>query len=46
MEILILLLVVIGALAAIASGIWVAIALGNALSNDDKKKVPTGGKHS
>ena len=41
MEILILVLVVIGAIIAIASGIWVAIALGSAISRDDKKKMPT-----
>lgn len=38
MAIIILLLVVIGALAAIASGIWVAVALGSAISHDGKKK--------
>jgi energy-converting hydrogenase Eha subunit A len=36
MEIVILVFVVIGALVAIASGIWVAIALGSAISKDDK----------
>jgi hypothetical protein len=40
MEILILILVVIGALIAIASGIWVAFALGNAISKDGKKRFP------
>ena len=38
MEVLILALVVIVALIAIASGIWVAIALGSAISKDGKKK--------
>ena len=38
MAILILLLVVIGALAAIVSGIWVAFVLGSAIS---KKDIPT-----
>lgn len=37
MEIVILVFVVISALMAIACGIWVAIALGSAISKDDKK---------
>ena len=46
MEILILVLVVFGALIAIASGIWVAIALGSAISKNDQKKMPTDAKNS
>ena len=38
MEVLILVLVVIGALFAIASGVWVAIALIRAISTSDKQK--------
>lgn len=38
MEIFILVIVVLGALIAIASGIWVAFALGSAISRDHKKK--------
>jgi len=39
MEIVILVFVVISALMAIACGIWVAIALGSAISKDDEKKI-------
>ena len=46
MEFLILVLVVIGALIAISCGIWVAVALGSAISKDDKKKISTGTKDS
>ena len=45
MDILILVLVIIGATIAIASGIWVAIALGSAISKDDRK-MPTDVKNS
>jgi hypothetical protein len=38
MEVLILVLVVIGALFAIASGVWVAIALIRAISTSAKQK--------
>ena len=41
MELFIFVIVIIGALIAIASGIWVAFALGSAISNDDKKKIPS-----
>jgi hypothetical protein len=37
MEIVILIFVVVGAIVAIACGIWVATALGSAISKDDKK---------
>jgi energy-converting hydrogenase Eha subunit A len=40
MEFLILTIVIIGALIAIASAIWVAFALGRAISTDDKTKIP------
>jgi energy-converting hydrogenase Eha subunit A len=46
MEILIILLVIVGALVAIASGIWVALALGSAISKDDKKGISAGTKGS
>jgi energy-converting hydrogenase Eha subunit A len=46
MEIFIIVFVVIGALISIASGIWVAIALGSAISKDGKKKISTGTKDS
>ncbi len=46
MEIFIIVLVVVGALVAIASGIWVAIALGSAISKDDKKRISAGTKDS
>lgn len=41
MELFIFVIVIIGALIAIASGIWVAFALGSAISNDGKKKIPS-----
>ena len=44
MEILILILVIFGALIAIASGIWVAIALGSAISRDGNRKFSPGNK--
>lgn len=44
MEVLILVPVVIGALIAIASGIWVAVALGSAISKDGKKQISPGAK--
>ena len=40
METLIFIIVIIGALIAIASGIWVAIALGNAISTNKETNVP------
>ena len=46
MEIFILILVLIGALISIASGIWVAIALGSAISRNDKKRISAGTKDS
>jgi energy-converting hydrogenase Eha subunit A len=46
MEILIIVLVVIGALIAIASGIWVAIVLGSAISKGDKKRISESTKDS
>jgi energy-converting hydrogenase Eha subunit A len=46
MEIFILILVIVGALVAIASGIWVAIALGNAISKNDKKRISASTKDS
>ena len=39
MELFIFIIVIIGALIAIASAIWVAFALGNAISIDDKKNI-------
>jgi energy-converting hydrogenase Eha subunit A len=41
MNILIIVLVIIGALISIVSGIWVAFALGSAISRDKKKDQPT-----
>ena len=38
MKNIIFILVIIAIIAAIASGIWVAIALGSAISNKNKKK--------
>ncbi len=39
MELFIFVIVIIGALIAIASGIWVAFALGSAISADGKRKI-------
>ena len=41
MAIFILILIILAALLAIASGIWVAIALGSAISKDGTKKMST-----
>jgi energy-converting hydrogenase Eha subunit A len=46
MEFLILAVVIIGALIAIASGIWVAFALGSAISTEGKKKIPSDTKNN
>jgi hypothetical protein len=46
MKYVILVLVVIGALMAIFSGIWVAISLGSAISKDGKKKITADKKDS
>ena len=40
MKTLVFIIVIIGALIAIASGIWVAIALGNAISKNRVEDVP------
>jgi len=39
-EVIIFFLIISAALLVIASGIWVAFALGNAIFYDDKKKMP------
>lgn len=44
MEVLILVFIIIGALIAIASGIWVAFALGSAISAEKKKNIPDDAK--
>ncbi len=41
MDIIVTIILVAGALLAIASGIWVAFALGGAISIHRKKKVPS-----
>jgi energy-converting hydrogenase Eha subunit A len=46
MGILIIVLVIIGALISIASGIWVAFALGSAISRNDKEKGTTDDKNT
>jgi energy-converting hydrogenase Eha subunit A len=46
MEILIIVLVIAGALVAIVSGIWVAVALGSAISKNDKKRISESTKDS
>ena len=46
MEVIIFFLIISAALLVIASGIWVAFALGNAIFNDDKKKMPTDMKNT
>ena len=46
MEVLILVLVIIGALFAIASGVWVAIALINAISTSAKQKQQSPSGHN
>ncbi len=44
MALLIFVVVIIGALIAIASGIWVAFALGSAISTNGEKKHHSGTK--
>jgi len=45
-ELFIFVIVIIGALSAIASSIWVAFALGSAISTDGKKKPSSDNKNT
>jgi len=46
MAIFLLILIILAALLAIASGIWVAFALGSAISKNDKKGISSDTKET